>query len=209
MPQAIKDLAIAEFGATPEDFKAFPLGFRFRIAERRSGKFTARFYLYRKDEKRDGTPVTIDMGEGTMLPMPKGVYKFTTKKKPHVKAVVYALHGYGEVESMAAELGKGLKDAGFEIQAKSDAKFGRIEFKKGKVDGTMSLTLTSSKRSSVNLLIMLKSGKCQNKYGEISVPSSSPKIECIKLLFYKKCSKSRGVSFFISDITLQHFSSVS
>lgn len=153
VPQAVKDLAIAEFGAKPEDFKAFPNGFRFKIAERRSGKFSARFYLYRKDKERDGTPDTVDLGDGTILTMPKGVYKFKSKTISSSKSVIYTLRGTGNFEVVAEELKKGLKDAGFETKA--NAKNTNITFKKGKIYGSVEFIRVSSQASGVHVLIVV------------------------------------------------------
>ena len=168
VPQAVKNLAMAEFGAKSEDFKEFPMGIKFIVSERKGKKFSASLNVYRKDKKREGRPETIAMGEGTMLEMPKGVYKFKSKTIAKVKGTQYTLYGRGEAKSMANEIGKNLKDAGFETEIKSDKEEVSmsefiIRFNKGEVDGSVGLTQTSSKEPSVNLLMLVKSSKCQTK----------------------------------------------
>ena len=169
IPQAVKDLAIAEFSATADDFKAFPMGFKFKISEHRGNKFTARFYLYRKDKKRDGSPDIVDIGEGTMLAMPKGVYKNKTKLKSEIKGIHYSLWGHGKVKDMTAELEQSLKDAGFETHTKSNDENGSITFKKGEIDGRIGLEQTTTKDPSVNLVMLVKSAKCKLNMGGIEV----------------------------------------
>jgi len=161
IPQKVKDIAIAEFGASEEDFKAFPMGFKFKISERRNKKFTARFYLYREEEKRNNRLEMIELGDDISLAMPKGVYKFTSKERPKIKGAKYTLWGRGKVASMTTELDKSLKDAGFETKAKNDAEEGNITFIKGEVDGRIGLTQTTTKDPSVNLVMLVKSSKCK------------------------------------------------
>ena len=179
-PQAIKDLAKAEFGATDDDFKAFPMGFRFKISERKGKKFTARFYLYRAEVNRNGRLDKIDMGEGIMLNMPKGVYKFTSKIRPKIKGVKYTLWGRGEVKSMVAELDKSLQAEGFETEVKSDAEDGSIKFTKGEVDGRIGLTQTTTKDPSVNLVMLVKSSKCKTSLniGSVALYSDALTYKC-------------------------------
>jgi len=161
IPQKIKDIAIAEFSASEDDFKTFPLGFKLKVSERRNKKFTARFYLYRTEEKRKNRIEMIALGDDIKLAMPKGVFKFTSKDKPKIKGAKYTLWGRGKVASMTAELDKSLKDAGFETKAKNDAEEGSITFVKGEVDGRIGLTQTTTKDPSVNLVMLVKSSKCK------------------------------------------------
>lgn len=162
IPQKIKNLAIAEFGASEEDFKAFPMGFKFKISERRNKKFTARFYLYREEEKRKNRLEMIALDDDKKLAMPKGVFKFTSKDKPKIKGAKYTLWGRGKVATMTAVLEKNLKGAGFKTKAKHNAEDGSITFENGKVDGRIGLTQTTTKDPSVNLVMLVKSSKCKS-----------------------------------------------